>query len=129
MTASRVRVWIVLAALAFLVYRGLGDATVYFKTADEAVAERTTLGERRFRIEGTVVDEPVDGRFSIEGEREEVVVVHTGDVPQLMQVGIPVVLEGRWDGEHFASDRIMVKHTSEYREENPDRVRDYPPKA
>jgi cytochrome c-type biogenesis protein CcmE len=127
---GRGRVWVVLAlvvgALGFLVFRGLGDATVYFKTADEAVAERGDLGHRRFRIEGTVVDEPVDGRFSIKGERETVRVDHTGDVPQLMQVGIPVVLEGRWDGDHFASDRIMVKHTSEYREENPDRVRDYP---
>lgn len=128
--SPRSRVWVVLglvlAALGFLVFRGLGDATVYFKTADEAVAERSSLGDRRFRIEGTVVEEPDDGRFSIKGERETVRIVHTGDVPQLMQTGIPVVLEGRWDGGHFASDRIMVKHTSEYREENPDRVRDYP---
>ena len=39
--------------------------------------------------------------------------------------GIPVVLEGHWQGAAFASDRIMVKHTSEYREQNPDRVKDY----
>lgn len=128
-TATRRRAWVVmglvLVALGFLVVRGLGDATVYFKTADEAVAERASLGDRRFRIEGTVLDEPVDGAFAIRGETETVRVVHTGDVPQLMQVGIPVVLEGRWDGDRFASDRVMVKHTSEYREENPDRVRDY----
>ena len=130
MTASRRRAWIVVslvvAALGFLVFQGLGNATVYFRTADEAVAERAALGERRFRIEGTVVAEPVDGRFDIRGERVTVPVVHSGDVPQLMQPGIPVVLEGRWDGDHFASDRVMVKHTSEYREENPDRVQDYP---
>ena len=130
MTATRRRAWIVVGlvvvALGFLIAQGLGNATVYFKTADEAVAERESLGTRRFRIEGAVVDEPQDGRFEIKGERETVEVVHTGDVPQLMQPGIPVVLEGRWDGERFASDRIMVKHTSEYREENPDRVQDYP---
>ena len=124
------RAWIVVSlvvvALGFLVFRGLGNATVYFKTADEAVAQRHELGTRRFRIEGAVVDEPRDGRFEIQGERETVAVVHTGDVPQLMQPGIPVVLEGQWDGDRFASDRIMVKHTSEYREENPDRVQDDP---
>ena len=127
---TRRRAWIVVSlvvvALGFLVFRGLGNATVYFKTADEAVAQRDELGARRFRIEGAVVDEPKDGRFEIRGERETVSVVHTGDVPQLMQPGIPVVLEGHWDGDRFASDRIMVKHTSEYREQNPDRVQDYP---
>ncbi len=100
-------------------------ATVYFKTVDEAVAERDVLGHNRFRIEGTVVTAPQDGRFTIKGERHQAEVVHTGNVPPLMQVGIPVVLEGRWDGDRFASDNIMVKHTSEYREQNPERVKDY----
>lgn len=121
-----VTVGLVVLALGFLVFRGLGNATVYFKTADEAVEQRDDLGTRRFRIEGAVVAEPVDGRFDIRGEHVAVPVVHSGDVPQLMQPGIPVVLEGHWDGDHFASDRIMVKHTSEYREKNPDRVQDYP---
>lgn len=121
-----VTVGLVVLALGFLVFRGLGNATVYFKTVDEAVAERAELGTHRFRIEGTVVTAPADGRFTIRGEREQADVDYRGEVPPLMQVGIPVVLEGRWDGDRFASDRIMVKHTSEYREENPDRVKDYP---
>ena len=53
------RMWlagaVVVGALAFLVMRGLGNATMYFRTADEAVAQRQALGTRRFRIEGTVV--------------------------------------------------------------------------
>ena len=65
-SAARVtrRLWlaavVVLGALGFLVYQGLGNATLYFRTADEAVAQRETLGDRRFRIEGDVVD-PVTG--------------------------------------------------------------------
>jgi len=46
---------VVLAALGFLVVRGLGNATLYFRTADEAVAQKQQLGARRFRIEGNVV--------------------------------------------------------------------------
>src|SRR5437764_13597712 len=46
---------VVLAALGFVVFRGLGNATLYFRTADEAVAQRQQLGDRRFRIEGSVV--------------------------------------------------------------------------
>jgi cytochrome c-type biogenesis protein CcmE len=63
--------------------------------------------------------------FEIISAGEVVPVVHQGDPPELFKPGIPVVLEGRWDGDVYASDRIMVKHTTEYREQNPDRVDDY----
>ena len=132
---GRRRPWVagavILAALGFLVARGLGDATVYFKTADEAVAQREDLGDRRFRLEGVVVPGSVqplgDGvRFAVRGERGATVpVVHLGAQPGLFQPDLPVVLEGRWDGRHYSSDRIMVKHTSEYRAENPERVDRY----
>ena len=123
-------VLVIAAAIGFLVFKGLGDATVYFKTADEAVAEKDELGDRRFRVEGAVVTDSVrqvgDGvEFEIINAGEVVPVVHRGDPPELFKPGIPVVLEGHWDGDVYASDRIMVKHTTEYREQNPDRVDDY----
>ncbi len=132
--ASRARIAIVvvviLGAIGFLVFKGLGDATVYFKTADEAVAQKAQLGDHRFRVEGAVVTgsvrqtgDSVD--FEIISAGVVVPVVHRGDPPELFKPGIPVVLEGRWEGEVYASDRIMVKHTSEYREQNPDRVDEY----
>lgn len=129
------RLWavglVVLAALGFLVFQGLSNATVYFKTADEAVAERASLGERRFRLEGMVLagsvrDTGSEVDFTVRGEAGAMVsVVHDGEVPELFQPGIPVVMEGRWDGDRYRSDRILVRHTSEYRAENPDRVADY----
>nr|MDQ2725999.1 cytochrome c maturation protein CcmE [Actinomycetota bacterium] len=45
---------VILAALAFLAVQGLSNATVYFKTADQAVAAKTSLGTKVFRLEGTV---------------------------------------------------------------------------
>jgi cytochrome c-type biogenesis protein CcmE len=36
-----------------------------------------------------------------------------------------VVLEGRWQGEVFASDRMLIKHNEVYVEQNPDRVAAY----
>ncbi|HVL28741.1 MAG TPA: cytochrome c maturation protein CcmE [Acidimicrobiales bacterium] len=125
------RLWIagavVLAALAFLVVKGLGNATLYFRTADEAVAQREALGERRFRIQGTVVPgsvQPVghDVAFEIEANGVAVAVLHRGDPPELFQPGIPVVLEGRFQGERFASDRILVKHSETYVADNPQRL-------
>lgn len=122
---------VITAALGFLLLRAVGDATVYFKTADEAVAERAELGSHRFRLEGLVVPGSVrDGAdevdFTVRGQQGATVeVVHTGDVPELFQPDIPVVMEGRFQGETFVSDRILVKHTNEYKAENPDRVEEY----
>jgi cytochrome c-type biogenesis protein CcmE len=128
---SRRRLWlagvVVLAALGFLVFQGLGNATLYFRTADEAVAQRSELGERRFRIEGDVVDGSVrqegnDVSFILTSKSVEVPVRHKGDPPELFRPGIPVVLEGRFQGEHFSSDRILVRHSETYVAENPNRV-------
>lgn len=127
---------VALAAIGFLVSKGLGSATVYFKTADEAVVQRQELGTKRFRIQGNVQAGTIrqdEGRllFTIIGERGAVVpVVHTGGQPTgLFKESIPVVLEGHWagDGVAYASDKIIVKHSETYRAENPARVDDYTP--
>ena len=133
--SGRRRLWlagaVIAVAVGFLLVRGLGDATVYFKTADEAVAQKEDLGDRRFRLEGTVVAGTVrpapDGvKFDVRGTGGGTVGVrHQGDPPELFQPDIPVVLEGHWRGDHYSSDRIMVKHSSEYRAENPERVDRY----
>lgn len=133
--SSRRRMWIavvvVLVALGFLVVQGLGNATVYFKTADEAVAQKAKLGSHRFRIEGTVVSGSIKQHgtsgvdFAIADKGVTVPIVHTGNEPELFQNDIPVVLEGRWTGAVFASDRILVKHSESYKATHPDRVKAY----
>jgi cytochrome c-type biogenesis protein CcmE len=51
-----------------------------------------------------------------------------GDPPDLFEPGVPVVLEGRWQGDGddlvFSSDRMLVKHSEEYEAENEDRLDD-----
>ena len=118
---------VVVGALVFIAAQSLGSATLFFYNADEAVANKDDLGTDRFRLQGTVEEGSVrqsDDRveFVVFFGGSEVDVVHEGDPPELFQPNIPVVLEGNWDGDHFASDRIMVKHTSSYEEENPDRI-------
>lgn len=127
-----VAIAVVVVALGVVAWKGLSDASLYFRTADEAVAERDELGDRRFRIEGTVVDGSIetDGNvvtFAIEANGVEAEIRHLGDPPDLFQPGIPVVLEGRWSAEDvwFDSDRMLVRHTETYIEDNEDRVDDY----
>lgn len=121
----------VLLGLGVVVYQGLTSASLYFYNADEAVAQRDDLGDRRFRLQGTVLGESVratdDGvDFTVAYNRAEVDVRHDGDPPELFQPGIPVVLEGRWDpsGEFFASDTIRVKHSEQYEADNEGRLQD-----
>jgi cytochrome c-type biogenesis protein CcmE len=119
----------VVAALGFLAVKALGDASLFFLNADEAVEQRADLGDDRFRMQGTVVegsvDESDDGvAFEVEFNDVVAEVVHNGDPPELFQPGIPVVLEGNWEGDVFASDRILVKHSSEYEAENEDRLQE-----
>jgi cytochrome c-type biogenesis protein CcmE len=137
--AKNRRLWIagavVLAALAFLLVQGLGNATLYFRTADEAAAQRDSLGTRRFRIQGDVLAGSVRQTgdagdnlvaFTLTSRGATVPVLHQGDPPELFKPGIPVVLEGRFDGDHFASDRILVKHSETYVAEHPERVTTVP---
>ncbi|MDZ7678386.1 MAG: cytochrome c maturation protein CcmE [Acidimicrobiales bacterium] len=139
---------LIVVALVAVVMMGLGDAAVFFRNADEAVAQRAELGDRRFRIQGlvdgdTVTDTTRGVDFVITHNGVEVTVAHEGDPPDLFQPGIPVVLEGRWarvdapdlvapvdalptdDGWYFASDRFFVKHTEVYAEEHPERTDGY----
>jgi cytochrome c-type biogenesis protein CcmE len=117
---------LLLVAGGVVVFRGLTDAALYYYNADEAVAQRDQLGDDRIRVQGTV--EPGvreaggDVTFDIAFEGVTMAVRHRGDPPDLFQPGIPVVLEGRWQGDRFASDRMLIKHSSEYKAENPDRV-------
>jgi len=123
---------VLVVVLVFLAYQGLGNATVFFRNVDEAVAERDELGDRRFRLQGRVVPDTLESdgttvRFVVQHAGVQAEVRHVGDPPELFQPDIPVVLEGTWsdDGDWFASDRILVKHEEEYEAENPERTDEF----
>jgi cytochrome c-type biogenesis protein CcmE len=111
---------VVLVGLGGLAYKGLSDATVYFRNADEAVAQRDSLGTKRFRLQGTVVGQPAETAgavdFDVEFNDVTVAVHHEGSPPDLFKPGIPVVAEGHWreGSDVFDSDRILIKHDASY---------------
>jgi cytochrome c-type biogenesis protein CcmE len=128
---------VILAAIGFLVFKGLTSAIVFFKTANEAVAERAQLGNADFQIEGTVVHGSVRHlrtdvyRFAIASSGVTVKIENTGNPPQMFRPGIPVVLVGHFVGSSnlFASNEIMVKHSAAYIAAHPGRVRASPAKS
>jgi cytochrome c-type biogenesis protein CcmE len=128
--------------------------TQSFLEADAAVAERDETGDRRFQLLGSptrtseeiVADTViVDGNeytpFTVAFDGVKVDVVSEGTPPELFDKGVPVVLEGQWvrgripisgyvfpdganDGWWFSTDRILVKHDNDYRDERIDDAED-----
>ena len=98
----------------------LSENVVYFRTVSEAVAQRQSQGNDRFRLAGEVVpgsiNETKDGvRFRVTDGKATATVDHVGDPPELFKAGAPVVCEGHWGrGRAFDSDRIMIRHGNEY---------------
>ncbi len=110
------------AAVVFLLVGGLSRNIVYFRTVSEAVQahQKAPDDHARLRMAGAVVTGSVvrqDGgvAFKVTEGGATASVFHRGDPPELFKDGAPVVCEGRWDGDSFESDRIMIKHGSEYR--------------
>jgi cytochrome c-type biogenesis protein CcmE len=125
---------IILAAIGFLIFKGITSAIVFFKTANEAVAQRATLGNSTFQLEGMVMPGTVRTirggsgttvNFVVESSGVKVAVTNTGSPPQLFQPGIPVIVVGHFVGttDRFASDQILVKHSNSYIAAHPNRVR------
>ena len=139
-TGSRKRAVIalvlILTAIGLVVFRGLGNATLFFLNADEAKARAVDLGIKRFRLqgivaEGSVKEAPSTVDFDVEFNGTKVHVRHAGAPPELFRTGIAVVLEGNFETKptgnelpDFLSDRILVKHDENYIQKNRARVKD-----
>lgn len=123
MSLRRARTLVPLAVCALavgaLLVGGLTRNVVYFRTVSEAVDERAADGADRLRVAGAVVPGSVqtaggEVSFDLTDGAATVHVRHRGDPPELFDDGAPVVSEGRWVGNEFSSDRLMIKHGSEY---------------
>lgn len=123
---------VILAGVAFVAYRAVSDASTFFLTADEAVAQQQSLGSRRFNLEGVVVPgttEEVAGgvTFTLQNNGVQITVRHIGDPPDLFQDGIPVVITGSFastqPGARFESDTMIVRHDNNYDVDNADRLK------
>src|SRR5690606_7523671 len=98
----------------------LGGAT-YCLASGEALAEEEAQAGQRFRIAGdvtpgSIVDQPTDFRLSflMEDEGGQVPVVYHGARPDNLQDGSGVVVEGRFHGETFHAETLMVQCASKY---------------
>lgn len=96
---------VIVVAIGALLFKTLGDASLFFKNADEAVHQRDDLGSQRFRmlgsvVPGTITKGEVDGRgavlFTVSFDGVFADVASFDNPTELFKDGIPVVLEGHW---------------------------------
>jgi cytochrome c-type biogenesis protein CcmE len=119
---------LVFAAAAIILFEGLSNATVYFCNANEVGQRSDCMPGKRFRVQGTVDTGSVvrvgsDTDFTINYAGATIPVHYDGEPGGIFKEGLPVVVEGRMGTDGiFAGDRVLVKHTEQYRAENPGRV-------
>jgi cytochrome c-type biogenesis protein CcmE len=124
---------VVVGAVVFLLAEGLSSSLAYFDTVPQALAHRATLGTTTFRLEGLVVPGSIRNtstgtEFTVTGGGRRIHVDNTGSPPALFQPNVPVVAVGHFVGSgpdgiaRFASNQILVKHTSDYIAAHPSRV-------
>lgn len=116
--------WVVAAicllTIGGLLWFGLNQNVVYFKTVSEALDDGTTSTDR-FRLAGAVKNGSITKiengvSFQVTDGERTITVRHVGDPPDLFRDAMPVVCEGKWGKNSvFQSDRIMVRHGNEYR--------------
>jgi cytochrome c-type biogenesis protein CcmE len=58
----------------------------------------------------------VDGgtSFEVADGGAEIAVLLTGPKPSLFAEGVPVLLEGAWQGESFEADTALIRHDENY---------------
>lgn len=110
---------ILLGAVGFLLFKGIGTSLNYWVSIHQALAERSSLAGKTFRLRGIVVAGSVHSHgslvdFTIEQGAQRIAVENHGSPPQLFQVGIPVIVQGHFDGPTFVSHQVIVDHTGNY---------------
>lgn len=123
---------VIVAAIVALLSQGLLHSLNYFDTVDQVFASRAKIGTTTIRLEGlvkphTIVRTSHGASFWLTGSgSREVYVKSNGTPPQLFQANIPVVVEGHFttkDSTTFDGTQILVKHTSTYKAQYPNRVK------
>lgn len=102
-----------------------GDNVVYFYTPQEAYAKAADIDSKTIKVggmvkAGTVVWKPEDLALNFvmtDMQGTDIEVSHKGTPPDMFKENSGVVVEGRIeaDGKKMVSQRLMVKHSEEYK--------------
>jgi len=111
----------ILGVAGFMIFQALSTSLVYFILPNEYARDPGQYENRRIRLGGLVApasvrfdDRELQLTFLVTDGISEYAVRHTGAPPDLFRENAGVVLEGRFHGETFVSDNLLIKHTEVY---------------
>ncbi len=118
---------VLLGAFGFLIAKGIGSALDFYLTANQAVAQEASLGTKTINLEGVVEPGSIHATragvdFVVTSGATHLQVENAGSPPELFQPNIPVIAVGHFAAGIFESNQILVKHTSTYIAQHPNRV-------
>lgn len=123
---------VLVVAIGLLLSQGLLSNLNYFKTVDEAMAQKSQLGTQTLRLEGLVERGSIartnsGASFVLTGSGKQHVNVRvSGTPPQLFQANIAVVVVGHFVSAaslNFVGNQIIVKHSANYIAAHPNRFK------
>ena len=111
-------------AIVYLIYAGISSNSAYFLTVDELYAKGEVMQNRTVRVAGMVDAETIDFNnrelilaFDVTSETgERMPVVFNGPKPDQMREGAEAILEGKYNGEEFVAQSLLLKCPSRYEE-------------
>ena len=111
-------------AIVYLIYAGISSNSAYFLTVDELYAKGESMQNRTVRVAGMVDAETIDFNnrelilaFDVTSETgERMPVVFNGPKPDQMREGAEAILEGKYNGEEFQAQSLLLKCPSRYEE-------------
>jgi cytochrome c-type biogenesis protein CcmE len=115
---------IIALAVVYLIYTGIQSTSAYFLTVDELYAKGEAMENRTLRVSGKVDEDTIDFNnrdlvlaFEVTSETgERLPVVFNGPKPDQMRHGADAILEGKYDGQTFAAQSLLLKCPSRYEE-------------
>jgi cytochrome c-type biogenesis protein CcmE len=115
-------VLVAIGALTWISYGSLGENLVYYWSPTELIGKGAAGQGVTVRLGGLVVPGTFDlgacnpgCSFRISDGKTEVAVATAGLPPQMFREGIGVVVEGELEGQVFRTERVMIKHSNEYK--------------
>ena len=118
---------IIVVAVAYLVYTGIRETSVYYLTIDEFLARREAVAGEGLRVAGRVASKSMDWnpatldlkfRLANFEENDGVDVAYNGVLPDMFAEGRDVIVEGTYvGGESFHARTLLTACPSKYEAE------------
>jgi cytochrome c-type biogenesis protein CcmE len=121
---------IIALAIVYLIYTGVQSSAAYFLTVEELYAKGTAMENRTVRVAGKVDAATIDFnnrdlilQFDVMSENgQRMHVLFNGPKPDQMREGAEAILEGKYDGQVFTAQSLLLKCPSRYEEQGVEEV-------